>query len=134
MHLRAICDLCTAQSDGIPSLLGVMLGSLHLVSCLFHHALQGTAFPSSERERLGLRGLLPTRCVDMSLQVRLNRLQFSPSFLSYIHRTFGYGSVLFPCILCSQENIISCLLTSLRKDTLKCMKYYFCSQAEVWDS
>ena len=31
---------------------------------------QGTAFPDSERERLGLRGLLPTKVTDMKLQVR----------------------------------------------------------------
>ena len=30
--------------------------------------VQGTAFPESERERLGIRGLLPTKVTDMKLQ------------------------------------------------------------------
>lgn len=30
--------------------------------------MQGTAFPESERERLGIRGLLPTKVTDMKLQ------------------------------------------------------------------
>jgi hypothetical protein len=35
----------------------------------------GTAFPVSERERLGLRGLLPPRITDMQLQVTLQPKQ-----------------------------------------------------------
>lgn len=31
--------------------------------------LAGTSFPAAERERLGLRGLLPPRVIDMQVQV-----------------------------------------------------------------
>jgi hypothetical protein len=33
-----------------------------------HDALQGTAFPESERERLELRGLLPKKQLDLAAQ------------------------------------------------------------------
>ena len=32
--------------------------------------MQGTAFPPNERERLGLRGLLPPRYLSMDIQLQ----------------------------------------------------------------
>ena len=36
---------------------------------LLHRCNKGSAFPKSERDRLGLRGLLPPRSLTMELQV-----------------------------------------------------------------
>jgi hypothetical protein len=37
---------------------------------VYHVYAPGTGFPVAERERLGLRGLLPPRVVSMQVQVR----------------------------------------------------------------
>lgn len=41
---------------------------------------KGTAFPDSERDRLGLRGLLPPRGLTLEKQVRAMTLTFSLFF------------------------------------------------------
>ena len=53
--------------------------------------LQGTAFPSSERERLGLRGLLPIKVLDMQAQVQI------AGFLSCAPTNHGCGVICTVC-------------------------------------
>ena len=65
--------------------------------------LQGTAFPSSERERLGLRGLLPIKVLDMQAQVQI------ATFLSCAPYNNGCGAI---CTLCFRS-IASWMTTSL---------------------
>ena len=47
-------------------------------SCADDNCLQGTGFPASERERLGLRGLLPHKTLSVDVQVGAAPLWSTP--------------------------------------------------------
>jgi hypothetical protein len=53
----------------------VCLVLLLLLLLLLLGLCAGTAFPHSERERLGVRGLLPPRTTSLELQVHMGRTQ-----------------------------------------------------------
>lgn len=69
---------------------------------------QDTAFPMTERDRLGLRGLLPPRV--MSFEQQYERFSESPFPFAFVARRMGCGITEFVVVHATRYDLRACLL------------------------